>query len=64
MKFRLFVAVLLRITFDCEHNVGMLADSGEPKAMINLVTSFVYVYVYVLLTNEASSSCCTSSFQI
>ena len=35
---RLLVAVLLRITFDCEHymraNLWMPVDTGEPKAII------------------------------
>ena len=41
-----FEAVLLRITFPVNAiwaNLGMPADSGEPSAMINLTTSFVYM---------------------
>ena len=36
------MAVLLRIAFDREHYMCHLGISGEPKAMINLTTSFVY----------------------
>ena len=42
MEIRPFVAVLLRITYDLEHYNLDAADSGEPKAMIYLATSFVY----------------------
>ena len=39
--YRLFVAVLLGIICDCEHYLSMPANSGEPKAIIKLATSFV-----------------------
>ena len=44
---RLFVAVLLRITFDHERYMSQswdAADSGEPKTMINLATSLCTHY--------------------
>ena len=46
MELKLFVAVLLRITLTVNNlwiNLGMPANSGEPSAMINLATNFVYI---------------------